>query len=129
MALTAAQKQQRYRDRIKSLPGSLPRSVTGGFVTALPSPLPEVGIDVEASPSPSVTKESSPSPSPEVVTVQEVVLKEPLEVRRAQRKSATHARLGALLDLHDKALDTRISDMLTKWEAEKASKLCPFPAA
>jgi hypothetical protein len=93
MALTAAQKQQRYRDRIKSLPGSLPRSVTGGFVTALPSPLPEVGIDVEALPSPSVTKESSPSP--EVVTVQEVVPKEPLAVRRAQRKSATHARLGA----------------------------------
>jgi hypothetical protein len=26
------------------------------------------------------------------------------------------------LDLHDKALDTRISEMLTKWEGEKASK-------
>ena len=63
MALTAAEKQQRYRDRIKSLPGSLPRVVTNRIVTALPTP----AVTVETVTAlPVVT-------APEVVTVTEAL--------------------------------------------------------
>jgi hypothetical protein len=110
MALTPAEKQQRYRDKVRGLPvGSLPLSVTSGLVTT--EALPEV-----------VTKE----PLPEVVTA-ETVTKEPLPALPSEivaREIAEQVYL--LLVEHPGAAPqarTFLSNRLKEYAAQKAQAI------